>query len=93
MNEIGLLAECRICGRKTLIRELVNGVTHTMSRVIQCWDCMTPDYREEMRKEFKLPIPPPPPSHVCGLTGFDPWKGDTCPGCEHYRETRQGSPG
>lgn len=22
------------------------------------------------------------PSHSCGAQGFDPMKGDTCPGCE-----------
>jgi len=50
---LGTLVACK-CGRMILIEQSLFGVNHVSSTSATCWDCMTPDQRENAVRNYRI---------------------------------------
>ncbi|MFX1298400.1 MAG: hypothetical protein ACFFD2_26540 [Promethearchaeota archaeon] len=56
MRQIGRIAECRVCGRKVLVEQVLEDTDHTVQLTITCWECLTPAQREKAVRMYDLDL-------------------------------------
>lgn len=62
MNLTGELVECQICGRSMLVERALIGASHTVSMIVNCWDCLSPDIKKKAKDAYEITCKPSPTS-------------------------------
>ena len=51
---MGYLRKCKVCGKLILVEEIINGSSHTMDIIVNCWECCPDDVKQRAREMYGL---------------------------------------
>ena len=68
IDVVGQLLNCRKCQRKILVEEGLVGVSHTVTKGVICWDCLTKGQQANAKKLYSI--------HPSNLTTIFMQKGE-----------------